>query len=230
MSGTTRCLFVTGTDTGVGKTRVSVRLLDTLRSLGIRAAGFKPVLSGESRDDADQLFGASHGSDSGALTIDEVNPVWLKIPAAPLSARIAGEAAAGEIDACRILDTFEALAIRHEALVIEGAGGWDVPIDETRSFADLAAQLRAPVLLVAANRLGVLNHTRLTVRAIEAAGLELAGILLNEIAPPDPDDVARQVNLETLRLSMPGVPFIEPMGWEESDPFPEKVLGTLLDR
>lgn len=227
MPGPARCLFVTGTDTAVGKTRVSIRLLESLRSRGVRAAGFKPVLSGENRDDADQLLAASHGAEAGTLSVDEVNPVWLKIPAAPLSARIAGETEAGEIDACRILDTFESLAFRHEALVVEGAGGWDVPIDEDRSFADLAAQLGAPVLVVAANRLGVLNHTRLTVRAIEAARLEVAGIILNEIAPPDAGDIARMVNLETLRLSMPGIPFIEAMGWREDGPFSAGVMDSL---
>lgn len=222
-----RCLFVTGTDTGVGKTRVAVRLLETLKARGVRAAGFKPVLSGASRDDAEQLQGASDSSpDTGLPSIDIVNPVWLQIPAAPLSARLAGETAAGEIDRYRIFDAFEALAIRHEVVIIEGAGGWDVPITETSSFADLAVEFGAPVLIVAANRLGVLNHTRLTVTAVRQSGLPMAAIVLNEITPPDPENAARQTNLEVLRLTLPDLP-VHPVGWEEPAPLSDELLGAL---
>lgn len=220
------CLFVTGTDTGVGKTRVAVRLLETLKAQGVRAAGFKPILSGEDRDDADQLWRASADFDAGSLSIDEVNPIWLKIPAAPLSARLAGETAAGTIDRCRILDTFEALATRHEVVIIEGAGGWDVPLTETSSFADLAVEFDAPVLVVAANRLGVLNHTRLTVKAVQQTRLEVAAVILNEISPPDPADVARATNLEALRLTLPSLA-VEGMDWEATGPFSEAVRRSL---
>jgi dethiobiotin synthetase len=223
MPGSSRHVFVTGTDTGVGKTHVAARLIESLRARGVRATGFKPILSGEDRRDAEILAAAS-GLENEHL--DEINPVWLKHPAAPLSAKLAGEAEAGNIDHCRILDSFEALATRFESVVIEGAGGWEVPITETQSFPDLAREFAAPVVVVAANRLGVLNHTKLTVDAIRRTGLEVAGVLLNEISPPDSTDVARGTNLEVLRLLLPGLP-VEPVAWEESGPFSIELMQML---
>ncbi|MCB1232255.1 MAG: dethiobiotin synthase [Verrucomicrobiae bacterium] len=217
-------LFVTGTDTGVGKTRIAARMIETLRASGIRAVGYKPVLSGPDRSDAEILWRASGGeSDENAQTVDEVNPVWLNIPAAPLSARLAGESEAGRIDRCLLIDRFEALAMRFDFVVIEGTGGWEVPIDETTTFADLAKSFGAPVVVVAANRLGVLNHTLLTVEAIRRRDLECVGVILNEIAAPDPDDLARQTNLETLRLCLDRP--VEPGDWNATGPFPSEILS-----
>ena len=217
-------LFVTGTDTGVGKTRVAARLVKSLRSSGIEAVGFKPVLSGPDRGDAEALWRASGGGEiEAAPTIDEVNPVWLQIPAAPLSAALAGEAEAGKISRCLLLDSFEALATRYEFVVIEGAGGWEVPITETESFADLAQAFAEPVLVVAANRLGVLNHTLLTVAAVRQRGLDCRGVVLNEIAPPDPDNAARATNLEVLRRCLPDLP-VQPMAWEAEGDFAHEDL------
>ena len=220
MSDLPQSLFVTGTDTGVGKTRIASGIVASLREGGVSAVGYKPVLSGEDRGDAESLWRASGGGEDGsaAPAIDEVNPVWLKIPAAPLSAFLGGEVKAGSVDRCLLLDTYESLAVRYEAVVIEGAGGWEVPIDETETFASLAKRFGAPVLVVAANRLGVLNHTLLTVEAVRRSGLECVGVVLNEIAPPDPSDVARATNLEVLRRCLPGLP-IEAVGWEEPTSF-----------
>lgn len=220
-----RHLFVTGTDTGVGKTRLASRLIESLRAAGVAAVGYKPVLCGEDRGDAVDLRRASGGdTEMNAPTIDEVNPVWLTTPAAPLSARLAGETAAGEIDRRLLLDSFQALAARYESVIIEGAGGWEVPLTETETFATLAQSFGVPVLVVAANRLGVLNHTRLTVDAVRRAGLEITGVILNEIAPPDPGDIARATNLEVLRRCLPDV-MIESTGWEETRPFPTATLA-----
>ena len=215
-------LFVTGTDTGVGKTRVAVRLVETLRASGLRAVGFKPILCGEDRSDAEALAQAS-----GELDLDEINPVWLNTPAAPLSARIAGESAAAKVDRCLIIDTYEALMTRFDAVIIEGAGGREVPLTETETFAQLARSFAAPVVVVAANRLGVLNHTRLTVDAVRRDGLPCVGVLLNEISPPDPADVARRTNLEALRLSLPDIP-IDPVDWNDEGPFPEALRLRLF--
>ncbi len=222
-----RHLFVTGTDTGVGKTRVAARLIESLRAVGARAVGYKPVLSGEDRGDALALWRASGGGGEETVpAIDEINPVWLRTPVAPLSARLAGETAAGEIDRCLLIDTFESLAARHDSVIVEGAGGWEVPLTESETFATLARTLALPVLVVAANRLGVLNHTLLTVGAVRRAGLGIAAVILNEIAPPDPDDVARATNLKALRRCLPDI-IIEPVAWEESGPFPSATLARL---
>lgn len=198
-------LFVTGTDTGVGKTRVAAGLVRSLRSRGIRAVGFKPILCGEDRSDADILLAASWSPDDEAplLTLDEVNPVWLRNPVAPLAAPLLGETTPPDRSA--ILATWAALTARYDFVVIEGAGGWEVPLTATETFADLAKAFAAPVLVVAADRLGVLNHTKLTVDAVIRAGLTCEGIVLNETTPPDPDDLARRTNREALRLMFPGL-------------------------
>ena len=188
-----RALFVTGTDTGVGKTRVAAAIVRSLRARGAAAVGFKPILCGEDRSDAESLLDASGAP---GLSIDEVNPVWLQSPVSPLSV-------AATIDRCAILDTWECLATRFDFVVIEGAGGWEVPISATETFASVAKDFAAPVLLVAANRLGVLNHTKLTADAIARAGLPCAGIVLNDTTPPDPTDLARQTNPGALRRLFP---------------------------
>lgn len=203
-----RSLFVAGTDTGVGKTRVAAGLIRSLRRRGIDAVGFKPVLCGPDRDDAEVLLAASLSPGvspaAPAPGLDEVNPAWFRHPVAPLSAALLGETR--PLDRRAILAAWEILSSRHEAVVIEGAGGWEVPLTATETFADLAREFAAPVLVVAANRLGVLNHTRLTVDAIGRAGLPCRGILLNETGPDDPDDAARRTNGAALRLLFPDLP------------------------
>lgn len=202
-----QALFITGTDTGVGKTRVAAAIIRALRRRGIAAAGFKPILCGPDRSDAEILLDAT-GPDQ-RLTLDQVNPCWIRQPLAPLAAGVA-------IDRCAILDTWESLATRFPTVVIEGAGGWEVPITPTQTFACLAREFDAPVLVVAANRLGALSQVKLTVDAIVRAGLPCAGIALNETAPPDPADPARATNRETLRQMHPGLP-VWPVDWGQSD-------------
>jgi len=113
-------LFVTGTDTGVGKTHIAARLLRLLRASGIRCAGMKPICCGDRRD-AETLVAA--GSD--CLAIDEVNPVWLKTPAAPIVGTLMEKMT---IDIEQILSAFRALQERVEHVIVEGTGGWLVPI------------------------------------------------------------------------------------------------------
>ena len=209
-------LFITGTDTGVGKTWVAAGLIRSLRARGIRAVGFKPILCGEDRTDAEILRDASRFSadDPPDLSLDEVNPVWFRRPVAPLAVPLLGETT--PLDRCAILDTWESLATRFEFVVIEGAGGWEVPLTETATFAELAKAFAAPVLVVAANRLGVLNHTKLTVDAIIRDGLDCAGIVLNEVTPKDAADVARMTNLSVLRQMFRGLPVVQ-VEWNHLD-------------
>jgi dethiobiotin synthetase len=164
-------LFVTGTDTGVGKTFTITQLLRLLRAAGKSCAGFKPICCGD-RDDAELLLTAS----SNGLTIDEINPLWLKTPAAPLTAAQVEEV---EIDVDLLLAALRALQQRVHYVFVEGVGGWLVPIRADYFISDLAAEMGFPVLVVTQNRLGCLNHTMLTVRSIANQGLHCAGIALN---------------------------------------------------
>ena len=182
-------LFLTGTDTGVGKTHTAVRLLRAGRAAGLRCAGMKPICCGD-RDDAQQLLAAS----SEGLTIDELNPVWLKTPAAPFSASLIEQV---EIDEGQLIEKLRGLEARFDSVVVEGVGGWLVPIRRDFFVADLAALIKLPVLVVAMNRLGCLNHTILTVRSVLEHGLECAGVVLN--SPDGSPDIASTTNADILR-------------------------------
>jgi dethiobiotin synthetase len=171
--------FVTGTDTGVGKTYVVSRLVAALRKSGIDAVGMKPICCGD-RDDAEAL----HRSSDGAAALNDINPVWLRTPAAPYSAAmIEGRT----IDLALIRESFARLRSTHQRVIIEGVGGWRVPIARDYFVSDLARDFAIPVVVVVANRLGALNHTLLTIESIRATGLKCAGIFLDHITPPDSD-------------------------------------------
>lgn len=164
--------FVTGTDTGVGKTWFTRLLVSSLRGDGVDAVGFKPVCCGE-RDDAAVLAEAS-----GGLPIDEVNPLWLKAAVAP---RVAAQLENAAVNPASLVASYHSFASRHETVVVEGAGGWRVPLAEDYDMADLARDLGLPVIVVVANRIGALNHTVLTVEDIRASDLEVAGLVLNHL-------------------------------------------------
>ena len=181
-------LFVTGTDTGVGKTFTITQLLRLFRAAGKSCAGFKPICCGDRRD-AELLLAAS----SGGLAIDEINPVWLKTPASPFTATQMEKV---KIDLELLLAAFHALKRRVDYVFVEGLGGWMVPIRADYFVSDLAAAMDLPVLVVAQNRLGCLNHIMLTVRSIATEGLQCAGISLN--SPLGNTDVAVATNAQVL--------------------------------
>ncbi len=198
--------FITGTDTDAGKTYVTCLLLEALRRAGKNVAGYKPFVCGP-RTDAHQLLDSS----SPGLTLDEVNPVCFKTPAAPYTASLlenkpvpVAEARAG----------FQHLAARFEHVLIEGAGGWEVPLAEGMTMADFAQSLAVPVILVVNNRLGALNHSLLTLRNITARGLACAGVILNHPAP-ERDAVSISNRLVLERFS--GVPVIAEIMHGESE-------------
>jgi dethiobiotin synthetase len=182
-------LFITGTDTGVGKTHTATRLLHLLRAAGTSCAGMKPICCGDRRD-AEVLLAA--GSDG--LTLDDVNPVWLKTPAAPIVGSLMEKV---DIDVNHILAAFHSLQRRVEHVIVEGVGGWMVPIRRDYFVSDLAAVMKLPVLAVAYNRLGCLNHTVLTVESILGRGLRCAGVVLNNAQ--ETDDIAALTNADVLR-------------------------------
>ena len=183
--------FITGTDTGAGKTYVTALLLESIRAEGRSAAGYKPISCGD-REDAEALLAAS--TPAPQLSIDRINPVHLKTPAAPLAAAMIENQ---PVDLTLIKETYAELAGEFDQVLVEGAGGWEVPISDGYNISDLAAELGLPVLVVVNNRLGALNHTILTARAIASRGLECAGIILNHVADErDSASVSNRVVLE----------------------------------
>lgn len=189
--------FITGTDTGVGKTFVTRLLLKSLRESGLDAVGYKPISCGD-RDDATLLAAAS-----GDLPLADVNPVHF---ATPLSPYVAALLEGRSIDPAVLVESYHRLASIHTKVIVEGAGGWEVPIAPNYRISDLAADLALPVVLVAANRLGALNHILLTAAAIRATGLTCAGIILNQLG--DELDTAMITNKGVVE-DLTGLPLLD---------------------
>jgi len=181
-------LFITGTDTGVGKTHTLTQLVRLLRGSGVSCAAMKPICCGDRRD-AELLLAASREE----LTLDEVNPVSLKTPVAPLAAALAEKV---DIDIDAVLNAFAQLQERVDQVFVEGVGGWLVPIRPDYFVADLAVDMKLPVLVVAQNRLGCLNHAVLTVQSVVDRGLSCAGVVLND--PLSLNDPATRTNRDIL--------------------------------
>lgn len=182
--------FVTGTDTEVGKTLISSALLLHLRTLHARVAGMKPVAAGtvamaHGDDNEDAVAMRTCGSIQVPRELD--NPYCLPLPMSP---HLAAQAAGVRIELPLLVERYRQLAALADAVVVEGAGGFFVPLNERETGADLAQALQLPVLLVVGLRLGCLNHALLTAEAIRARGLTLAGWVANRIDPQmaSPDD------------------------------------------
>lgn len=164
--------FITGTDTHVGKTHLTRLMVSTLRADGHDAYGFKPISCGD-REDGNILAEVS-----GNLALEVVNPLHFSAALAPYVAALLENS---EIEPREIVESFHAFSKNKHIVLVEGAGGWEVPITENYAISDLAKDLALPVILVAANRLGALNHILLTLSAIKAKGLHCAGIILNQL-------------------------------------------------
>lgn len=199
----TRGLFVTGTDTGVGKTVVACALIRGLVAQGLRVAGMKPVAAGGIVDTPDGPMNEDVARLREAANVvaplDEINPYCFDPPIAP---HIAADRRGVRIDLEVLAARYAALAARADVVVVEGAGGFLVPLNETEDFGDLARRLSLPVVLVVGMRLGCLNHARLTAEAIRARGLEFAGWVANGIDPVMPASEANAATLES-RLGAP---------------------------
>lgn len=196
-----RGFWVTGTDTGVGKTRVSAALLAAYAALGFRCVGMKPVAAGaELRDGVWQnedvrILRATANVDAPA---ELVNPYLFRQPIAP---HIAADNKGERIGIPRIRAAFEALSERADVLIVEGVGGFRVPLSAQHDTADLAAALGLPVILVVGLRLGCLNHALLSAEAIERRDLRLAGWVANRLEPAMP---AYDANVDALRQRLQG--------------------------
>lgn len=196
----TNSVYITGTDTGVGKTVTSAALLHALRARGLRAVGMKPVASG-----CERIDGAWRNADALALqaasdpqpAYADLNPYALPQPLAPeLAAKQVGIAI--ELEPLRA--AYHRLMALSDTVVVEGVGGWAAPLSATLDQADLVHAIGLPVVLVVGLRLGCLNHAYLTARAISADGCQLAGWIASTI---DPDMAQADANFELLRARLP---------------------------
>lgn len=178
--------FVTGTDTGIGKTVASAALLHALRARGLRAVGMKPVASGCERIDGEwrneDALALQRASDPAPAYAD-VNPYALPEATAP---ELAARAAGVDIALAPIVSAYRRLAEQADAVVVEGVGGWAAPLSAQWDQIDVVRALRLPVVLVVGLKLGCINHARLAARAIAADGARLAGWIGNDIDPDLP--------------------------------------------
>ncbi len=201
--------FVTGTDTGVGKTHVTTAWLRHAARAGVCVSGMKPIACGD-RDDAVRIAQAT----GDASPLDLVNPVHFASPVAPL---LAARLESRDVDFLRISSAFHALRAACDFILVEGVGGWLTPIAPRCTGAQFARMFDLPVVVVAANRLGALNHTLLTVEAIHASGMRCAGVILNAISPEDAKRegwLAESHNGELLSQLLP-VPVLGALPFEE---------------
>lgn len=198
-------LGITGTDTGIGKTVVGCALAAAFARRGLRVGVMKPVETGirDGADDRDaiRLRQAAGSSDP----ISRIAPITLAEPLAPLAA---ARRAGTRIDLAELDAAFNALMPGRDVLIVEGAGGLLVPLTPEVSFDSLFRRWKLPVVVVAANRLGVINHARLTVAAATAASLVVAAVVLKQVATTQPDPSIEQ-NADLLRELLPGVPVVD---------------------
>lgn len=196
--------FVTGTDTGVGKTYASCALLRAAQKAGKSTLGLKPVAAGceevngrLENEDAQALMAAM----SVSLSYEQVNPVALPAATSP---HIAAAEASRQVSVSRLLGFVRgAMMSRPDFAIVEGAGGWRVPLNHRETLADLAKQLEYPVILVVGMKLGCINHALLTAEAVMRDGLQLVGWIANQ---PDPGKMDYyEEYLESLKQRLPGV-------------------------
>lgn len=207
--------FITGTDTEIGKTYVTCALLRDLRQRGISAMGFKPMACGDRSDPRAMREAVGEPT----LALEEINPIYLRAATAPY---IAAELERRTLSAESFAPTYTKLKERYAPILIEGAGGWEVPIAPNFTMADLAVSLGLPVILVVGNRLGAVNHTILTVREIRNRGLECRSIVLNHLG--EEWDTASVTNRKLIE-EFTGVPVAAELIHGQEDIDSRAVLG-----
>ena len=201
--------FITGTDTDVGKTYIASALVRYFVQQGQTAVGMKPIAAG-----CEKINGALRNADVSALLaasnfaarLEDVNPYAFEPAIAP---HIAAEQEGVSVSLSKIKHAFDTLQLQADVVIVEGAGGFRVPINREQTMADLAAQLNLPVIMVVGIRLGCINHALMTAGSIKAAGLNLAGWVANRI---DPDMPALAENVQTLK-AMIKAPCIADVNW-----------------
>jgi dethiobiotin synthetase len=224
MNAEARGFFVTGTDTGVGKTLVACALVRALRARGLDAGAMKPVETGVGEGgplDALALRDAAGGVDP----LEDVCPQRFPLPAAPT---VGAEAEGRRVDLDAVRQAFARLSARRDLVVVEGAGGLLVPAAKAATMADLAREMRLPVVVVARAALGTVNHTRLTLEAARARGLAVAGVVVSH--GRGPLSAADEANLGELRRELADLLVGEiPTLARGAAPAPD-AIDALLDR
>lgn len=196
----TRGFFITGTGTGVGKTFISVRLAEEARARGQRVFAFKPIETG-----CRLVDGVWIGEDQEHLAIaagdwqqGELRRLYnFELPRAP---SVAARAVGQPIDLMRVHSTFERGVSRSDFVIVEGAGGWRVPVTNDTDMGSLAKMLALPIVVVAPANLGTINHSVLTVEAVQRDGCRVAAVVLS-FRPEDDLDFAHENAVEIERLS-----------------------------
>ncbi len=223
-------IFVTGTDTGVGKTAVACALARALRARGANVGVMKPFESGCTRGEDGRLVPADalalKAAAGVADPLEEICPHRYALPLAPgIAAARLGEDPGLET----VVRRFQGLAERHPTMIVEGAGGFLVPLTPTHLASDLVLRLRLPLLVVARAGLGTLNHSLLTVEAARARGLTVRAIVLND-SPDHPDvpDPSREDNADHL-ARLAGVPVVGPLPRVDRPEALEAHIAPLLD-
>jgi dethiobiotin synthetase len=215
-------IFVTGTDTGVGKTRVACAIVGALAAAGVRAAGMKPVAAGvDEGANCNADVAALAAADGLDLALRDRNPYAFRDPIAP---HLAARDETVRIELAAIAAAWRRIAEVADAIVVEGAGGALVPLGEGLDMLDIAARLRLPVLLVVGLRLGCLNHALLTARAIEARGLVMTGWVANRI---DPSMARADDNVAELAALL-RVPPLFDVAWNETPHVDRRALERLI--
>ncbi|MBL1142218.1 MAG: dethiobiotin synthase [Proteobacteria bacterium] len=195
----TQGVFIAGTDTGVGKTCFTISLIEALKNQGHAVSGMKPIASGASlkngklmNEDADLIM--RHSGD--AANYELINPVVYEMPVSPhIAAKEKGET----IDLAKIIACYKKLTSDYKFIVVEGVGGWRVPVSDKSSIADMVRELNLPVILVVGLRLGCINHAILTAEAIKADGLKLLGWVSNHL---DREYLCADETIKTLNAAL----------------------------
>ena len=218
----TKAYFITGTDTDIGKTYIATALIEYFVSLGSKTIAMKPISAGcevingqLKNEDALQLLAASNIE----VAYNLVNPYAYAPAIAPhIAANLAGET----ISIANIQAAFAQLTVLADVVIVEGAGGFLVPINDSETIADLSLALNIPVILVVGMRLGCINHALLTVQSIENKGLKIAGWIANEIDSAMP---YLQENIASLvrRINAPYLGFV---AWQK-DAGVDKIYSQL---
>lgn len=206
--------FIVGTDTGVGKTFIASRIVQQFANQGYKTVGMKPIASGCEKN----AQGEWVNEDVTALTnasnvqapLNIINPYRFQPAIAP---HIAASQAGVNIEIAKISQCFSTLQQQADIVIVEGAGGFLVPINPQETLADLAVALKLPIILVVGMRLGCINHALLTVEAIKQRGLHLASLVANQIDPQMP---VFQENLESLKTRI-DAPLLEVVNWLKAD-------------
>lgn len=215
MADVLRGCFVAGTDTGVGKSLISAALLHILGNRGLRVAGLKPVAAGMMQVDGEWVnedVALLHRASTVSATYAEIGPYQLQAACSPHIAAVSENRC---VDLKVILEVAHRLQARGDGLVVEGVGGFRVPLGGDWDSADLACAFGLPVMLVVGMRLGCLNHALLTTDAILQRGLRCAGWIANVT---DPEMLHLDENIQTLRQWLSPVPCLGVVSWQ---PFPE---------